>query len=202
MLPSLISAPSASTSARAMAAFSLSEHAMKTVPSSSTSICAPVRSWMLRMVLPPGPMSLPIFSGSILTVMMRGAYLLMSARGVGITASIWPMMSRRPLRAISKMVSISSILRPRALRSSWMPVMPSRVPLTLKSISPKKSSSPMMSITWPTLPSEEVKRPTEMPAQVALIGTPASIRARQPPQTLAIELEPLDSVISLIRRTV
>jgi len=41
-----------------------------------------------------------------------------------------------------------------------------------------------------------------MPAQVALIGTPASISARQPPQTLAIELEPFDSVMSLTRRTV
>ena len=35
-----------------------------------------------------------------------------------------------------------------------------------------------------------------MPATCALIGTPASISARLPPQTDAIELEPLDSVIS------
>ena len=35
-----------------------------------------------------------------------------------------------------------------------------------------------------------------MPATAALRGIPASIRARLEPQTLAIELEPLDSVIS------
>ncbi len=35
-----------------------------------------------------------------------------------------------------------------------------------------------------------------MPATCAFIGTPASISARQPAQTEAIELEPLDSVIS------
>ena len=34
------------------------------------------------------------------------------------------------------------------------------------------------------------------PATGALIGTPASISARLVPQTLAIELEPLDSRIS------
>jgi len=72
----------------------------------------------------------------------------------------------------------------------------------LKSISPKKSSSPMMSVTWLTVPSAAVNRPTEMPATVALIGTPASIRAMHPPHTEAIEDEPLDSVISLIRRIV
>jgi hypothetical protein len=40
---------------------------MKTLPESSSamSICAPVVSTMRRMVLPPGPMSRPIFSGSI-----------------------------------------------------------------------------------------------------------------------------------------
>ena len=83
-----------------------------------------------------------------------------------------------------------------------MPVMPSRVPETLKSISPKKSSSPRMSVTCVTLPSVEVKRPTEMPAQVFRIGTPASISARQPPHTEAMLDEPLDSVMSLTSRMV
>jgi hypothetical protein len=35
-----------------------------------------------------------------------------------------------------------------------------------------------------------------MPATGVLIGTPASIRARQPPQTEAIEVEPFDSITS------
>ena len=39
-------------------------------------------------------------------------------------------------------------------------------------------------------------------AQVFEIGTPASMRARQPPVTEAMEDEPLDSVMSETRRTV
>jgi hypothetical protein len=39
--------------------------ATNTRPSSSTSIVAPVDSVMLRIVLPPGPISAPIFSGLI-----------------------------------------------------------------------------------------------------------------------------------------
>ena len=37
---------------------------------------------MPLIVLPPGPMSAPIFSGLILIVSIRGAYLLSSARGL------------------------------------------------------------------------------------------------------------------------
>ncbi len=39
-----------------------------------------------------------------------------------------------------------------------------------------------------------------IPATARLIGTPASIIARDEPQTVAIEDEPLDSVISETRR--
>ena len=41
-----------------------------------------------------------------------------------------------------------------------------------------------------------------MPATGALIGTPASISARQPPHTVAIDDEPFDSRISETRRIV
>ena len=41
-----------------------------------------------------------------------------------------------------------------------------------------------------------------MPATWAFSGTPASSMLRQPPQTLAIEDEPFDSVISLTTRIV
>ena len=40
-----------------------------------------------------------------------------------------------------------------------------------------------------------------MPATAALIGTPASINAREAPHTEAIEEEPFDSVISDTTRT-
>jgi hypothetical protein len=45
-------------------------------------------------------------------------------------------------------------------------------------------------------------RPMAMPATCALSGTPASISASEAPQTLAIELEPFDSVISETTRMV
>ncbi len=40
-------------------------------------------------------------------------------------------------------------------------------------------------------------KPIAIPAIFSLIGIPAAIIAKLPPQTDAIELEPLDSVISL-----
>ena len=40
------------------------------------------------------------------------------------------------------------------------------------------------------------------PATGCEIGTPASISERQPPQTLAIDEEPFDSMMSLTMRTV
>ena len=46
-----------------------------------------------------------------------------------------------------------------------------------------------------------VTSPTEIPATGVLTGTPASMSASIPPHTLAIELEPFDSMISLVMRT-
>jgi hypothetical protein len=75
------------------------------------------------------------------------------------------------------------------------------VPATLKSMSPRWSSSPRMSVSTANL-SPSLIRPMAIPATGALIGTPASISARLLPQTLAMELEPLDSVISDTTRMV
>ncbi len=50
--------------------------------------------------------------------------------------------------------------------------------------------------------SPSVTRPIATPATGALIGTPASISASVLPQTLAIEVEPLDDRISETRRIV
>ena len=44
--------------------------------------------------------------------------------------------------------------------------------------------------------------PTLMPATGALIGTPASIMLSVAPQTVAIDVEPLDSRMSLTTRMV
>ena len=50
------------------------------------------------------------------------------------------------------------------------------------------------------MPSGSVIRPIAAPATGALIGTPASMRARVEPQVEAIEVEPLEVTHSLTRR--
>ncbi len=82
-----------------------------------------------------------------------------------------------------------------------MAVMPLRVPQTLKSMSPRWSSSPRMSDRTATL-SPSFIRPMAMPATGAAMGTPASIKASAPPHTEAIDDEPLDSRISETMRMV
>ena len=47
-----------------------------------------------------------------------------------------------------------------------------------------------------------VIRPMEIPATGAFNGTPASINDNVAPQTVAIEVEPLDSMISDVQRMV
>ena len=85
--------------------------------------------------------------------------------------------------------------------SIWMAVTPFLVPQTLKSMSPRWSSSPRMSERTAYL-SPSMIRPIAMPATGDLIGTPASMSDRHPPQTAAIEDEPFDSSVSLTMRIV
>ena len=66
--------------------------------------------------------------------------------------------------------------------SSWIAVTNSRVPATLKSMSPSASSAPRMSVSVTNLPSSAIM-PIAMPATGALIGTPASISDSVEPQT-------------------
>ena len=74
-------------------------------------------------------------------------------------------------------------------------VIPSFVPATLKSISPRWSSSPRISDKIENL-SFSLINPIAIPATGSAIGTAASINAKEDPQTVAIEEDPLDSVIS------
>ena len=65
----------------------------------------------------------------------------------------------------------------------------------LGDMSPRWSSSPRMSErTLKSSPS--LINPIAIPATGSLIGTPASINAKDEPQTVAIDEEPFDSVIS------
>ena len=95
---------------------------------------------------------------------------------------------------------ISSVM-PWILMSICSEVMPSEVPATLKSMSPRWSSSPRMSESTAKRSSSLI-RPMAMPATERCSGTPASISASEVPQTVAIDDEPLDSVISETARSV
>ena len=119
--------------------------AMETVPSSSMLMTVLVRLVMSRMTLPPGPMMSLMRSGLILTETIRGAHRLISVRGLGSTSSILPRMWSRPSRAWSRAWDMISWVSPGHLMSIWMAVMPFSVPQTLKSMSPRWSSSPRMS---------------------------------------------------------
>ena len=84
---------------------------------------------------------------------------------------------------------------PSSLVSSWMAVTNSRVPATLKSMSPKASSAPRMSVraaycVSPSTSSET--RPIAMPATGARSGTPALSSDSVDAQTEPIDVEPLE----------
>ena len=70
--------------------------------------------------------------------------------------------------------------------SSCTAVTPAEVPATLKSMSPRASSIPAISVRISyLLESEFDTSPIATPATGALIGTPASIKARVEPQVAA-----------------
>ncbi|MPN51800.1 hypothetical protein SDC9_199449 [bioreactor metagenome] len=107
-----------------------------TLPLSSTSTLAPVCWTMPRIVFPPEPMTSRIFSGSILKVTIFGAVGESSGRGAAIAASIMSSIWKRPFFACERAsVSMPRVMPP-ALLSICSAVTPSRVPATLKSISP------------------------------------------------------------------
>ncbi len=134
-------------------------------------------------------------------VVMRGANALISLRGRGSTASILSSTKSLASRACSSAWAMISWVRPLVLMSICRAVMPSLVPATLKSMSPRLSSTPWMSVSTADLPSR-MTRPIAIPATGALIGTPASISASVDPHTDAIEVEPFELRISETSRIV
>src|SRR3990172_2015264 len=109
-----------------------------------------------------------------------------------MTAFIFPRIWRRPSRACRRAESMISRLTPPILMSIWMAVTPFFVPATLKSMSPRWSSSPRMSERTATA-SPSLMSPIAMPETAPEVGIPASIIARDEPHTVAIEEDPLDS---------
>ena len=113
-----------------------SDDATFTCPSSSTLILTPVRSMMLLIIFPPGPMTSRILSTGILTVTIRGAYVEMSSRKAGKVPLILSRMCSLPTRACSSASRMISVVMPATLMSICRAVIPFSVPATLKSMSP------------------------------------------------------------------
>ena len=80
---------------------------------------------------------MPMYSGLILTVEIRGAWPASSVRGSPIVSSIRSRIASRASFACASACSMISRETPVILMSIWSAVMPSRVPATLKSMSPR-----------------------------------------------------------------
>ena len=164
---------------------------------------APVSSCICWIIFPPGPITAPINSFGMSNASMRGTCGLSSLRGSEMVSSIFPRMCSRPALACIRAFSSISNDSPSHLISICVAVRPSLVPVVLKSMSPKWSSSPRISdrIAYLSSPGFLI-RPMAMPLTGFFIGTPASISASVPAHTVAIDDEPLLSRIWLTKRTV
>ena len=164
---------------------------------------APVSSCICWIIFPPGPITAPINSLGISICTIRGTCGFNSARGSAIVSVSLPRICSRPALACIRAFSSISKLSPSHLMSICVAVSPSFVPVVLKSISPKWSSSPRISLRMAYLSSPGfLINPIAMPLTGFFIGTPASINANVPAQTVAIDDEPLLSRIWLTTRTV
>ena len=171
------------------------------VPSSSMSILQPVCSTISRITLPPVPITSRIFSFGTFMMVMRGAVAATSPRAPVSALAISPRMCIRPSRACSSAMRMMSGVIEVILMSICSAVMPLSVPATLKSMSPRWSSSPRMSDST-AKPRSSLISPMAMPATGRFSGTPASISASEPPHTVAIEESRWISVISETMRSV
>ena len=124
-----------------------------TTPSSSTLMSAPVSCWMVLITLPLGPMTSPILSSGIVKLTIFGAVSRTSGRGSAMASCITSRIAMRASRAWSSAAASTSAGMPSILVSSWRAVTKSAVPATLKSMSPKASSAPRMSVRVVYLPS-------------------------------------------------
>ena len=185
----------------AACACSVSVAAILMVPSSSMSILHWVCSTISRITLPPVPMISRIFSFGTLMIVMRGAVEATSSRAPVMALAISPRMCSRPSFAWSSAMRMISGVMDVILMSICRLVTPVSVPATLKSMSPRWSSSPRISDST-AKPRSSLISPIAMPATGRFRGTPASIRASEVPHTVAIDELPLLSVISETTRSV
>ena len=150
------------------------------------------------MTLPLGPITSPILSTGIFIVMIRGAWTDISSGASMASAITSRIVSRASLAWVSAPASTSAGM-PSSLVSSWSAVTNSRVPATLKSMSPKASSAPRMSVSatyWVSPSTSPEIRPIAMPATGACSGTPAWSSESVEAQTEPIEVDPLEPIAS------
>ena len=108
-----------------------------TVPSSSMSILVPVVSQISRIILPPGPITMPILSCGMWITLILGTDSRNSARAPLMPLAISSRMCSLPARAwVSAWSMIASVI-PAILMSICSEVTPMSVPATLKSMSPR-----------------------------------------------------------------
>ena len=151
------------------------------------------------MTLPLGPMTSPILSIGMVIVTIFGAVSATVARGEDNAVFMFSRICKRASRACCNAADRTSAGMPSILVSSCNAVTASEVPATLKSMSPKASSAPRMSVSVVYLPSANTK-PIAIPATGALIGTPASISDKLEEHTDAIDVDPFDDNTSLTKR--
>ena len=121
-------------------------------PLSSIVITVSVSFCICWIILPPGPITAPMKSFGISIITSFGACGFTSAFGLSIVFSISPKICILPSLACIRAFSIISMVSPWILISIWQAVIPSAVPVTLKSISPRWSSSPKISESTVHLP--------------------------------------------------
>ena len=166
------------------------------MPPSSISIFVLVLSVIPLIVLPPGPMTVPISSGSILKLKSLGAWGDKASWGLSIASCIFSNIWILAGLAFLIASEITATGNPVIFISICNAVMPFSVPATLKSISPRKSSIPWISVRiLISLPS--LINPIAVPLTGAFRGTPASNNERVLPQTEPIEVEPFELNTSL-----
>ncbi|CAB4705664.1 unannotated protein [freshwater metagenome] len=146
------------------------------------------------MILPFGPITSPILSTGILMEITRGAVAAISS-GLSMASFMTSRIASRALCAWVSAPARTDAGMPSSLVSSCSAVTKSLVPATLKSISPKASSAPKISVraTYSILPSTSPEiKPIAIPATGARSGTPALSSDIVDAHTEPIDVEPLE----------
>ena len=179
---------------------------MLTVPSSSMLISQPDSSTRRLMFLPPGPMRAPIFSGLILTLDdARGVFAQFRARsgdglghfGQDVEAGDAGFFQGFGHDVVGNAAEFEVQLEAGDAVCGAGDFAIHVAEAVFPADDVGEEFVARMILSWSSC---SVQMPMLMPATGRIMGTPASMRAREAPQTVAIEVEPLDSMISLVTR--